>query len=99
MTYDASVFGGSSGPATPLMESDESLKFSFFTPENLELLLKIIDGCSYNGHYWVFFSGLTNVGVSLRITDMSNGAVYSYDNPPGTTLVPALDIQALACQY
>lgn len=97
VTYDASIFGGSAGTAKPQLESDESLKFTFFQPQNLELLLKIIDGCSYNGHYWVFFSGLTNVGVSLRITDTVSGENFAADNPPGTTLAPVLDILALPC--
>ena len=97
VTYDATIFGGRAGDATPQMESDESLKFSFFQPQNLELLLKIIDGCSYNGHFWVYLSGLTNVGVSLRITDMITGAVFDVDNPPGTALAPVIDIEALAC--
>lgn len=96
-TYDASIFGGRAGDASPQLESDESLKFSFFQPENLELLLKIVDGCTYNGHFWVYFSGLTNVGVSLRITDTITGAVFDANNPPGTALAPVIDIQALAC--
>ena len=97
VTYDATIFGGGAGAATPQVESDESLKFSFFQPENLELLLKIVDGCSYNGHFWVYFSGLTNAGVSLRITDMISGAVFDADNPAGTALAPVFDIEALSC--
>lgn len=96
-TYDATVLGGSAGTARPNLESDQSIKFSFFEPKNLELFAKIIDGCSYNGHFWVFASGLTNAGVSLRITDLVTAAVYSYDSPAGQAFVPQLDIEALAC--
>lgn len=97
VTYDASIFGGTAGPATPLVESDQSLKFSFFSPQNLELILKIVDGCSYNGHYWVYMSGLTNAGVTLRITDTITGEVFDADNPPGTAFAPVGNIEALAC--
>ena len=97
-TYDATAYGGSTGTAAPRFESDESIKFTFFTPENLELFVKVIDGCGYNGHYWIFASGLTNLGVSLRVTDTSSGTVYAYDNPSGQTFAPLLDIEAFACE-
>jgi hypothetical protein len=96
-TYDATLLGGSAGAATPSLESDQSLKFSFFEPTNLELFLKVIDGCAYNGHYWVFVSGLTNAGVSLRLTDRVTDAIYTYDNPAGQAFVPRLDIEAFVC--
>ncbi len=96
-TYDATIFGGTSGFASPNLESDQSLKMSFFDPANLELFLKVIDGCGANGHYWVFASGLTNAGVSLRITDRVRGVVKTYDNPAGQAFVPRLDIEAFAC--
>lgn len=96
-TYDATAYGGSTGTAAPRFESDESIKFTFFTPENLELFVKVIDGCGYNGHYWIFASGLTNLGVSLRVTDTLSGTVYVHDNPSGQTFAPLLDIEAFAC--
>ena len=96
-TYDASVYGGSSGPAEPQLESDQSLKFTFFDPRNLELFVKVIDGCGFNGHFWIFASGLTDVAVSLRVTDTVSGAVYGHENPAGTAFLPLLDIQAFAC--
>ena len=97
-TYDATAYGGSTGTAAPRLESDESIKFSFFRPENLELFVKVIDGCGTNGHYWLFASGLTNLGVSLRVTDTSTGTVYTHDNPSGQTFSPLLDIEAFACR-
>lgn len=96
-TYDASLYGGSSGDAAPQLESDQSVEFSFFDPRNLELFVKVIDGCGFNGRYWIFASGLTDVAVSLRVTDTVAGAVYAHENPIGTPFLPLLDIQAFAC--
>lgn len=97
VAYDATILNGTAGTATPSVESDQTVKFSFFDPANLELFLKVIDGCAYNGHYWLFASGLTNAGVALRVTDKVTGELYSYDNPAGQNFVPRFDINALAC--
>ena len=97
VTFDPSDHGLPPGPATPQLESDESLKFYFFEPENLEVFVKILDGCGYNGYYWIFASGLTDLGVSVRVTDTLSGDVYSHDNPRGRVFTPLLDIEAFPC--
>lgn len=96
-TYDATEFGGTTGVASAQLESDESLKFSFFSPANLEMFVKVVDGCSFNGHFWVFASGLTNLGVSLRVTDTVGGTIFVHNNRSGQTFTPALDIEAFPC--
>jgi hypothetical protein len=95
--YDATAYGGTTGVAKPQLESDESLKFSFFSPENLELFVKVIDGCGYNGHYWFFASGLTSLSVTLLITDTVGGSVFIHNNNSGHVFVPVLEIQGTAC--
>lgn len=95
--FDASQHGGPIGSAKPSLESDESVKFTFFAPENLEVFVKVLDGCGTNGHYWVFASGLTNLGVTLSVTDTVTGQVYPYVSPPGQTFASLLDIEAFPC--
>ncbi|MEO7794192.1 MAG: hypothetical protein ABIV06_05405, partial [Thermoanaerobaculia bacterium] len=56
-----------SGTATPL--SDESGYFWFFEPENLELAVKIVDGCAFNDRFWIYAAGLTNLAVDLIVED------------------------------
>jgi photosystem II stability/assembly factor-like uncharacterized protein len=63
--------------------------FWFFSAANLELLVKVLDGCSLNGHYWAFAAGLTNVGVTLTVTDTQTGESRTYTNPAGAPF-PAL---------
>ncbi len=43
--------------------------FYFFNPENPEFLVKVLDGCAINGHWWVFYAATTNVGFELTVVD------------------------------
>ena len=57
--------------------------FWFFDPTNLELVVKVLDGRSVNGKFWVFYGSLTNVEFTLTVTDTLTGAVKTYFNPQG----------------
>lgn len=41
--------------------------FWFFSPENPEVTLKILDGRTVNGHYWLFLSTLTSLAHTVRV--------------------------------
>ena len=68
----------------------------FFNPENIEMVLKVLDGCDINNHYWVFAGGLTNVEVNMTVTDTETGAVREYGNPLEIKFQPIQDTQAFA---
>lgn len=87
-------FDGSEGYA--IGDSDLG-SFWFFSPNNVELLVKALDGCAINGHYWIFGSGLTNVGVRMLVTDTHTDRQKTYENPLGQAFAPILDTQAFAC--
>lgn len=89
---------GASGPGTPRPLTADTGTFWFFAPENLELVVKLLDGCALNGRYWVFASGLTDVAVTLRVTDTRTGAVRTYANPQGTPYMPVQDTSAFLCE-
>jgi photosystem II stability/assembly factor-like uncharacterized protein len=63
--------------------SEETAAFTFFSPENVELLVNVIDGRAINGHYWVFAGSLSNVAYTLRVRNRETGAVKEYRNPVG----------------
>ncbi len=64
--------------------------FAFSDLANPEFLVKVLDGCAINGHYWVFYAATTNVGFQLTVTDtLAPGATIDYFNPD---LNPALTI-------
>lgn len=77
-------FRGNTGPGrvTPL-RTDDTGSFYFFGPNNVELMVKALDGRRDNGHFWVFYGALTNVEFELTVTDSETGKVKSYTNPSG----------------
>lgn len=77
--------------------SNDSGAFWFFTDTNYELMVKVLDACSYNGHFWFFAAGLTDVGVDIVVTDNTTGAVKRYTNPVGRPFQPITDTSAFAC--
>ena len=65
--------------------------FWFFGSGNVELIVKVLDGSTVNGHFWVFAAGLTNINTTLTITDTRTGAVKTYTNPQGVAFQPVQD--------
>ena len=72
------------GEGTPLSVSADTGAFWFFSPSNVELVAKVLDGTGVNGKHWVFFASLTDVEFDLVVTDTATGAVKRYHNPQGT---------------
>lgn len=70
--------------------------FWFFNPSNVEVVVKVLNGCGLGGHYWVFAGGLTNVNVVITVTDTETGVVKTYTNPPNTKFQPIQDTSAFA---
>jgi len=58
-------------------------------------MLKILDGRSTNGKFWVFYGALSDVQYTITITDTQTNAVKTYFNP-GRTLGSVADINALS---
>ncbi len=69
----------------------------FFERSNVEIVLKVLDGCALNGHRWVFAGGLTDVGVKMIVTDTETGEEQRYGNPPGAPFQPIQDLNAFSC--
>ena len=97
VSYDATPNNGS-GPAKVVLESAESVKFTFFDPNNIEMILKVLDACSppFN-KWWVFAGGLTNVGVAIKVTDTATEAVKNYASTKGQLFQTFADTQAFPC--
>ena len=55
----------------------------FFTSNNVELAVKIVDGRLVNGKFWIFVAGLTNVEYDLTITDTQTGTVWNHHDGSG----------------
>jgi streptogramin lyase len=75
--------------------SDSGLMW-FFGPDNWELLIKVLNGCGVNDHYWVFGAASTNVQYTMQVTDTQTGEVRTYTNPLGTSSPAITDAAAFA---
>ena len=65
-----SDFAGEGGDAGGQVLTADSGTFTFFDPDNVELVVKVLDACGSDfDAYWVFAAGLTNLGVDLEVTD------------------------------
>jgi hypothetical protein len=91
-------FAGASGAGTARPLTADSGYFYFFSPNNLEVLVKVLNGClpHLGHHFWVYGAGLTNVQVELRVEDTLTGAFELYSNALGKTFQPILDNAAFA---
>jgi hypothetical protein len=75
----------SSGTGTAVPVTADTGQFWFITSNNIELVIKVVDGTSFNGHFWVFYGALSNLQYDITVTDTTTGAVKTYHNPLGTT--------------
>lgn len=57
--------------------------FWFFSSNNVELVVKAVDGRAFNQHYWVFYGALSDVQYTITVTDTVTNAVKTYTNPAG----------------
>ncbi len=97
VTIDFLTKQNQAGKAKGKRYSSDTGLFSFFSTSNVELTVKVLDGCSW-GHYWVFAAGMTNLETVITVSDMKNGSTRSYVNPQGSAFPPIQDTAAFTCQ-
>lgn len=68
----------------------------FFGEANWELLVKVLDGCGVNGHFWVFAAAATDVEYTLRVIDLATGEDMMYSNALGQASSAINDTEAFA---
>lgn len=91
-----SVPGGAAGAARATPLTADTGTFWFFDPDNVELVVKVLDACPVNDHLWVFAAGLTNVEVELLVEDTWSGERRNYPRPAGPAFAPIQDTAAFA---
>ena len=89
-------FQGGRGPGIAFPRTDDSGTFFFFDADNTELLLKVLDGCARNDHFWVFYGATTNVEFDVTVTDTLTNQSRVYGNPLGRPAPAIVDTQAFA---
>ena len=89
--------GGLDGPAHAVTETGDTGLFWFFSPDNIEMVVKVLDGCATEFEsFWVFAGGLTDVGVTFEVTDTETGDSVHYENPVGQRFMTITDTGAFA---
>lgn len=88
---------GHTGTGTPVSLTAETGYFWFFSPQNVEVVVKVLDACASSApRFWVFGAGLTNAEVTLAVTDEATGQTKSYHNAQGQAFQPIQDTAAFA---
>ena len=89
---------GETGDAVAWPLTGDTGLYWFFEPSNVEMVLKVLDGCGINKHRWVFAGGLTDLGVKMTVTDTETGQEQRYGNPLGKAFQPVQDLEAFSCK-
>ncbi len=76
-------FAGNTGTGRSISLTDKSGYFWFFDRENVELVIKVLDGRAINGRWWVFYGAMSNVEYTITVTDTETGSERVYHNPSG----------------
>ncbi|MDQ2869662.1 MAG: IPT/TIG domain-containing protein, partial [Acidobacteriota bacterium] len=72
-----------SGQAAAVPLTGDTGYFWFFSSNNIELVVKVVDGRAVNGKFWVFYGALSNVEYEITVTDSQTGEIRVYTNPAG----------------
>ena len=101
VSYSTMLNGGTAGDGQAISLAPLDIRrgglFWFFDITNPELLIKVLNGCAIDGHFWVFWSAGTTVGLELRVTDTTTGATVTYLSTDGQPAEPVTDTAAFAC--
>jgi hypothetical protein len=81
----------------PFGSADSGL-FSFFHSDNWELLVKVLDGCAINGHYWVYGAASTDLDLRLEVKDLQATKTRVYLNTLGQPARTITDATAFECR-
>ena len=89
-------FQGGTGRAQVERLTDDTGYFWFFDQANVEIIIKVLDACSFANNFWVFAGGLTSVAVEITVTDTQTGQSQHYSNALNTPFAPVQDTEAFS---
>ena len=85
---------GEHGSGQAIPSTDQTGMFWFFSPTNVELIVKVLDGRALNGFFWTFYGGLSDVEYWVTVADTHTGHAQTYLNPSGS-ICGAADVVSL----
>jgi hypothetical protein len=81
VAFQTSTIPAGAGNALPL--TGDTGSFWFFTANNIEMTIKVVDGRAVNGKFWFFAGALSDVAYTITVTDLTTGAVKTYSSTRG----------------
>ena len=78
------------------LDSSQSGLLYFFKRNNVEVLIKVLDGCGVNGHRWVYVAPVTDLAFNLYV-ESPTGERWTHRNRLGQTADTAADASAFPC--
>lgn len=91
---DPNVNERKAGQVVSSLTTRETGFFWFFSPANVELAAKVLDGRALTGKYWFLYGGLSDVEYTITLTDTVTGESVPYYNEAGS-LCGGIDTGAL----
>ena len=89
---------GETGLGHGVLLTGDTGYFSFFDASNVEIVVKVLDGCEVNGKYWLYATGLTDLDVELEVADPVTQTRHAYTSPPKEAFLPVADTKAFDCR-
>ena len=94
-TWQSSPTTSGVGTVVPGASTNSGL-FWFFSPDNWEVLVKELNGCSLNSYRWIFSAATTNVHYRINVVDVPRGVSKVYFNYQGPPAPAVTDVLAFA---
>jgi hypothetical protein len=95
VAWEAEDGSSGSGRVVPT-GADDSGMFWFFNTSNWELLIKVLNGCNINDHFWTFFAATTDQKFTVTVTDTMTQQTVQYTNPMKNSADAVTDVKAFA---
>ena len=95
------TLSGETGPAMVARpRTRDSGSFYFFSYNNWEVLLKVLDGCAINKHHWVYAASATDLGLNMVVRDTVTDLSKTYFKDAGSPAPATTDSGAFpnACE-
>ncbi|HEX3551815.1 MAG TPA: hypothetical protein VIA62_01125 [Thermoanaerobaculia bacterium] len=96
-SHGAALHGSAQAVPTASLGVANGGLFWFFSQRNPEMLVKVLNACSVNQRFWVFFTAGTNVGFTVHVRDTTTGQIRAYANADGNAALPVQDVDAFVC--
>jgi lysyl endopeptidase len=93
---DWKTSGGQTGQGQVINLTDDSVLFWFFGPNNVEVLVKVLNGCPLSNTFWVFSAAATDVEYTITVADTLAGKSKTYFHAGGSAAPAVTDTNAFA---